>query len=104
MTLKQEMESSPHGNLCAALCTATKTTTNISKATDDDCGGKEHLFLFSLALTDFWQHQPSNFKGVSATPARFGLVLIFPGHMITLVRSITFQGLSGKVVTVLHNL
>ena len=40
MTLKQEMESSPHGNLCAALCTATKTTTNITKTTDDDQGGK----------------------------------------------------------------
>ena len=28
--------------LCAALCTSTKTKTNITKTTDDDQGGKEN--------------------------------------------------------------
>ena len=37
-TLQQEMESCPHGNLCAALRIATKTT-------DDDRCCKENLFL-----------------------------------------------------------
>ena len=74
-TLQQEMESCSHGNLCSALPSATKMTTNITKTTDDDRGGKENLFLFSLAKNDFGQHQPSNFKVGSATPARFGLVL-----------------------------
>ena len=32
------MEASPHGNLCVALCSATKTTANITKTTDDDMG------------------------------------------------------------------
>ena len=36
------MESSLHGNLCAALFTAIKTTTNITRTTDDDQGGKEN--------------------------------------------------------------
>ena len=35
------MEASPYGNLCAALCSATKMTANIIKTTDDDRGGKE---------------------------------------------------------------
>jgi hypothetical protein len=35
------MESCPHGNLCAALRTATKTTTNITQTSDDDQFGKE---------------------------------------------------------------
>ena len=36
------MEAFPYGNLCAALCSATKTTANITKTTDDDRGGKEN--------------------------------------------------------------
>ena len=36
------MESCPHVNLCASLRTATKTTTNITKMTDDEQGGKEN--------------------------------------------------------------
>jgi hypothetical protein len=39
------MESFPHGNLCAALCTSTKTTTKIRKTTDDDRCCEENLFL-----------------------------------------------------------
>ena len=39
------MESCPHGNLCAALCTATKMTTKITKTTDDDRCCEENLFL-----------------------------------------------------------
>ena len=35
------MKSSPYGNLCAALCSATKMTGNITKTTDDE-GGKEN--------------------------------------------------------------
>ena len=30
-TLQNEVESFPHGNLCAALCTSTKTTTKIRR-------------------------------------------------------------------------
>ena len=36
------MEASPYGNLCAALCIATKTTANITRTTDDDRGGEEN--------------------------------------------------------------
>ena len=36
------MEASPHGNLCMALCSVTKTTANITKTTDDDRGGEEN--------------------------------------------------------------
>ena len=36
------MEAFPYGNLCAALCSATKTTANITKTTYDDRGGKEN--------------------------------------------------------------
>ena len=39
------MESCPHGNLFAALHTATKTTTKITKITDDNWCCKENLFL-----------------------------------------------------------
>ena len=35
------MEVSPYGNLCVALCSATKTTANITKTTENDRGGKE---------------------------------------------------------------
>ena len=35
------MESSSEGNLCAALCSTTKRTGNITQTTDDDRGGKE---------------------------------------------------------------
>ena len=37
------MESSPYGNLCAALCSATKTTGNIKKTTEDDRGKKDKV-------------------------------------------------------------
>ena len=33
------MESIPHGNLCVALRTTTKTTTNKTKTTTNDCSG-----------------------------------------------------------------
>ena len=36
------MKSSPYGNLCAALCSETKTKGNITKTTDDERGGKEN--------------------------------------------------------------
>ena len=36
------MVSSPHGNMCAKLHTATKRTTNVTKTTDDDRGDKEN--------------------------------------------------------------
>ena len=39
------MKSFPLGNLCAGLPTATKTTTKISKTTDDDWCCEENLFL-----------------------------------------------------------
>ena len=39
------MESFPHGNLCAALCTSTKTTTKMRKATDNVWCCEENLFL-----------------------------------------------------------
>ena len=39
------MESSHYGNLSAALCSATKTTGNITKTTDDDRGGKEDKLI-----------------------------------------------------------
>ena len=36
------MKSSPYGNLCAALCSATTMTGNITKTTDDDRGCKDN--------------------------------------------------------------
>ena len=35
----------PHGNLCAALRTATKMTTHFAKATDDDRVTKRPFFV-----------------------------------------------------------
>jgi hypothetical protein len=49
-TLQQEMESCSHGNLCSALPTATKTTTNITKTTDDDRCGKEKQKMYLVQL------------------------------------------------------
>ena len=47
--ISQEMEASPHGNLCVVLCSATKTTANITKMTDDDWarGGVENKEICS---------------------------------------------------------
>ena len=42
---QQEIESCPRGNLYAALHTPKKTTTNVTKTTDDDWCGKENLLL-----------------------------------------------------------
>ena len=42
------MESFPHGNLCAALRSATKTTTKITKTTADDRCCEENLFLVCI--------------------------------------------------------
>jgi hypothetical protein len=36
-----EMEASLYGNLCTALCSATKMTANIIKMTDEHRGGKK---------------------------------------------------------------
>jgi hypothetical protein len=79
---QQEIELCPRGNLYAALHTPKKTTTNVTKMTDDDMCGKENLLLSNITHYTFLK---SDYEVECYVPDYCDCVVIF---LISIIKKI----------------